>query len=138
MTLPFKEQLLNIYLLNLDQIYIDYENRKNYNADDPEFYNSLYQLCKYYYEIDFVPMEHRKYLLPIFKNFLNDLYSDFCIDNDFEKERSESFEEFLSTWVDTNHLYAQSKSQIFFFILDDWISNTLKKIYKIMICGKKV
>lgn len=136
MTSSFREQLLNIYLLNLDQIYIEYENNRNH-GDNPELYNSLHQLAKYYEEINSVPMEHRRYLFPIFKNFLKNLYSDFCDFNELEEEKSESFEEFLSDWVHSEYRYAESDS-IYRFTFDDWISDELKKIYTLTVKDKKI
>lgn len=127
--MSFQEQLVNLYLSNLNKSTTDSE--MYCDPKDPTVYNSLFQLHKYYVSIGRVPSEHREYLLSVFKNFLDEHYSDFLVDNETEGNDPVSFEEFLEFWkcTDFEDDYGGNGSYNIYLMT----INTLKMIYRLMV-----
>lgn len=124
-SMSVQEQLLNLYLLNLQQTSNDY--RSSNDETDPTLYNSLFHLCKYYESIGRVPEEHRSYLRNAIVTLFDKVYGDYLADN--EDMEACSFTDFLYVWSESpfEESYGGNGSYSIYLL----ILNTLKKIYRL-------
>lgn len=124
--MSFQDQLLNLYLLNIQQTLDEY--KISHSEEDPTLYNSLFQLHKYYASVGNVPIKHRKYLYPVFQFLLDDTYNDYF--SEHEDEGGVSFDEYLKEWgqMDFEDSSAGDGAHNIYILT----FNVLKKIYRLM------
>ena len=124
-----QHQLLNIYLLHLNQAILD--ERLHDNEKDPTVYNMVYHLHKHYASIGHVPMEDREHILSAIKVLLNEDYLDFSTDNEIEGKDSVSFEDFLKDWKDADFHDDYGGNGCYSIYL--MTLNTLKAVYRLFV-----
>lgn len=122
--MSFQDQLLKIYLTNLEEICDNNRLANDNDEEDPALYNALFQLHKYYSSINKVPEEDKKYLYSVYKYHLLDIYNDHL-----EDCVTTSFDNFLLEWKNEkfNDAYGGNDSYNVYLL----ILNTLKNILRL-------
>jgi hypothetical protein len=98
--MSFKEQLINLYLLNLQSIC---DEDKLFDVEDGvnSILNTcLFQLYRYYQTNGSIPKDHMDYLTIPINYLLTDIYNDYCSDMESEGKDKNSFDEFVEEWKD--------------------------------------